>query len=121
VLPHCTGVGKAVLAQLPDKQVRALLARTGLPARTVHTITDVESLLAEVGRIRDRGYAVDDGEQEIGVRCVAVPVPGTPSPTSISVSGPVARMTEEAIEQVVPALREAAGRISAELADHRPG
>ena len=115
VLPHCTGVGKAVLAQLPEKQVRALLARTGLPARTAHTITDLEALIEEVARIRGRGYAVDDGEQEIGVRCVAVPVPGTPSPTSISVSGPVARITEETIEHVVPALRAAANRISAEF------
>lgn len=115
VLPHCTGVGKAVLAQLPEKQVRAMLARTGLPARTSHTITDVEQLIRELDKIRERGYALDDGEQEIGVRCVAVAVPGAPSPTSISVSGPHARITEEAIDLIVPALQEAAAQISAGL------
>jgi IclR family transcriptional regulator, acetate operon repressor len=115
VLPHCTGVGKAILAQLPESRVRSLVERTGLPARTPHTITELPRLLAELAETRTRGYALDDGEQEVGVRCVAVPVPGTPSLTALSMSGPHARITEAAIDLAVPVLRQAADRISAEL------
>ncbi|MDX6366665.1 MAG: IclR family transcriptional regulator, acetate operon repressor, partial [Nocardioidaceae bacterium] len=68
---HCTGVGKALLAQLDDKEVGALVRRTGLPAETTYSITDPDVLADELGKIREQGFAVDDGEQEIGVRCVA--------------------------------------------------
>src|SRR5688500_16916306 len=74
VAVHCTGVGKALLAQLPDDDVRRMLAAAGMPAATPHTITDVEAMLEELEVIRAQGYAVDDGEQELGVRCVAVAV-----------------------------------------------
>ena len=80
VMPHCTGVGKALLSMLPDDEVRALVARTGMPARTERTVTDPEALVAEVAASRERGYAVDDQEQEAGVRCVAVPVSDAPRP-----------------------------------------
>jgi IclR family acetate operon transcriptional repressor len=120
LLPHGTGVGKAVLAQLPESRVRALLARTGMPPRTEHTITDVDAMIEQLAVIRRQGYAVDDGEQEIGVRCVAVPIPELPSPTSISVSGPAARITQEAVTRFVPALHEAAARIAADLARTDP-
>jgi len=112
---HCTGVGKALLAQLPEAAARELISRTGLPAMTRHTITDPGRLMRELRRVRDRGYAVDDGEQELGVRCVAVPVPGAPSLTTISVSGPEGRLTAEQVERVVPHLRAAAAGLSAEF------
>ncbi|MEO3785388.1 IclR family transcriptional regulator [Actinocorallia sp. B10E7] len=108
VLPHCTGVGKALLAQLPEDGVRALLARTGMPARTPHTRTDPDALMAELAVVRERGYALDDEEQELGVRCVAVPLTGVPALAAFSVSGPSGRMTPEAIEAVVPVMRSAA-------------
>src|SRR3954447_16895848 len=60
VLPHSTGVGKALLSEVPPDQVRALLARTGMPAATDHTITEPDAFLAELERIRMLGYAVDD-------------------------------------------------------------
>ena len=63
-----------------------------MPARTERTITDVDALLEELERVREQGYAVDDGEQELGVRCVAVAVPGG-STSAVSVSGPAARVT----------------------------
>ena len=77
VLPHCTAVGKALLAPRADDEVRALLARTGLPRHTPHTVTDPDELLAQLDLVRARGYAMDEGEQEVGVRCVAVAVPGS--------------------------------------------
>ncbi len=108
---HCTGVGKMILAQLPDEEVSAVAAHTGLPPETDRSITDQTALLAELAAIRERGYAVDDGEQEIGVRCFAVAVPGAPTPTALSVSGPAARVTFDFAEQAVPVLHEVAAEV----------
>jgi IclR family acetate operon transcriptional repressor len=117
---HCTGVGKALLAQRGDDEVLELLHRAGMPAQTTHTIVDPDELLAQIRQIRQLGYAVDDGEQEIGVRCVSVPVLGGPSLYAISVSGPTARMTAELVERAVPLMRQAAKELSADLSDERP-
>ncbi|RKN38277.1 IclR family transcriptional regulator [Streptomyces hoynatensis] len=118
VRPHSTGVGKALLAGLPDREVRALLARTGMPAATERTLTTPDAFLEALTRVRARGYAVDDNEQEIGVRCVAVRVPDSPTSAAISVSGPAGRVTDEAIEKMVPLLQEVARDLSAALAGH---
>lgn len=116
VLPHSTGVGKALLAHVPPEEVRALLARTGMPAATERTITDPDAFLAELAHIRAQGYAVDDNEQEMGVRCLAVTVPGSPSAAAISISGPAGRVTDAATEKIVPVLQAAARHLSAALA-----
>ena len=82
VLPRCTAVGKAVLAEIArtgTAPVSAPLGRTGMPRQTEHTITDETAFLAELAAITERGYAVDEQEQELGVRCVAVTVPGAPA------------------------------------------
>src|SRR5699024_4694002 len=73
VFPHSAGVGKAVLSQLPDQTVMEIVSRVGMPAATDRTIVSPSALLAELSVIRERGFAIDDGEQEIGVRCFAVP------------------------------------------------
>jgi IclR family acetate operon transcriptional repressor len=113
---HCTGVGKALLAGLPENDVRQLLARVGMPAQTPHTLTDAEALVAQLAQIRAAGFAVDDGEQEAGVRCVAVPVPGGAPFAAISVSGPGGRLTADAVPRVVPLLRVAAAALAEDLA-----
>ena len=112
---HATGVGKAILAQLPDDQVRAIIARTGLPAVTRASITGIDELLADLELIRERGWSVDEQEQELGVRCFAAAVPGAPSPTAISVSGPVSRVDEAFGRRAVPLLQEAAREIAEDL------
>jgi len=117
---HCTGVGKVLLAGLPRETARAILERAGMPGRTEHTITAVESLMAELDRVGELGYALDDGEQEIGVRCVAVRVPAGSS-VAISVSGPAARVSMEAVPGIVPQLRSAAEALAAELRDDSRG
>lgn len=109
---HCTGVGKALLLQMPEQSVRSLIARVGLPRFTENSITDVEALNADIARSRVRGFAIDDGEQEIGVRCFAVPVPGAPIPTAISVSGPAIRLRLDAAERVAPVMQRAAKELS---------
>jgi IclR family transcriptional regulator, acetate operon repressor len=116
VRAHCTAVGKALLSQLPTDQVRAALARTGMPAITSTTITDPDVLLDQLELIRAQGYAVDDGEQEVGVRCFAVTIPDAPSRLAISASGPQPRMTDAAAARIVPALTRIAQVISASIA-----
>lgn len=115
VYPHCTGVGKALLMQLPDDAVRALLERTGMPASTENTHTTPEALLRDIELSRSRGYAVDEGEQEIGVRCFAVPVPDAPTLTAVSISGPAARVTLKSATTVTPLLRRIARDIASEF------
>jgi IclR family acetate operon transcriptional repressor len=112
---HCTGVGKALLMQMRDNDVRDLLTRSGMPAYTKATITDVDAMIDELQRSRERGYAADEAEQEIGVRCFAVPVPNAPTLTAISVSGPDGRVTVDAATYAVPILQRVAGELSAEF------
>jgi IclR family acetate operon transcriptional repressor len=116
---HSTGVGKALLAQLDDPAVDRIVRRAGLPARTGNTIRTAAALHAALGEVRRQGYAVDDEEQELGVRCVAVPVavgPGAPAWLAVSVSGPVTRMTPDVVARAVPLLRAAAARLAGEVA-----
>ncbi|TWH22874.1 IclR family transcriptional regulator [Prauserella rugosa] len=115
LLPHGTGVGKAILAGLPSDEVRALLGRTGMPAYTDHTITDVDRFLAHLADIAEQGYALDESEQELGVRCIAVPVPGTPTPTAVSVSGPEGRLTKDAVGRIAPLVIRTAEQLSKQL------
>ena len=112
---HCTGVGKALLAAVPPAQARALIGAAPLAAQTAATITDPAALHAEIALIRARGYALDEGEMEIGVRCVAVGLPGS-APMAVSVSGPAARMTDDLITAAVSALRTAAEQLMRQLA-----
>jgi len=114
VSPHCTGVGKALLAELPAETAREIVTAAGMPARTRHTITDLDELAEELARIRAAGHAVDNEEQELGVRCVAVVVGGAPA-TAVSVSGPASRLTPSAMGRLVPAVRAAARHLGEAL------
>lgn len=111
VLPHAAGVGKALLSQLPDEEVRSLVRRTGMPAFTDTTHTTEQSLLEDLATIRARGYAIDEGEQELGVRCFAVPVPGLPLLAAVSISGPEARVRLDLAGRTEQLLRAAAGTL----------
>jgi IclR family acetate operon transcriptional repressor len=112
---HCTGVGKVLLAQLPPATARELLVRGGMPRRTPLTVTNPDELMAQLPQIAEQGYALDDGEQETGVRCVAVPVPGGPLMTAISVSGPEGRVPMESVPGTVTQLQQTAAALAAEL------
>ncbi len=112
---HCTGVGKALLSQLGDSQVTELLRRTGMPAQTARTVTDPNALLVELGEIREQGWAMDDAEQEVGVRCVAVPVRGAPTQAALSVSGPSERITVGRVSQIAPILQRVAAGLAGDL------
>lgn len=112
VLPHCTGVGKAILSLLPDDQVVNLLTRTQMPARTAHTLVSVDAMLSALAEIRERGFALDDEEQELGVRCVAVPLTGLPFLAAISISGPNSRIRMDDVPRIAPELQSVATEIS---------
>ena len=115
VMPHCTAVGKALLLGTQPEEVRLLLQRNGMPRRTDMTITDPDVYVEQLSAAARDGYALDDGEQEIGVRCVAVPVQDAPVRLALSISGPAPRMTPELVERAVPLLQEVAAAFSADL------
>ncbi len=109
---HSTGVGKALLARLDDERALDHVRRVGLARCTDHTLVTEAALLADLAVVRERGYALDEQEQEVGVRCVAVAV-GEPLPwLAVSVSGPVTRMTDDLVDRAVPLLRAAARDLS---------
>lgn len=89
---HCSAPGKALLSLLPDEEIVGILQRAGLPRRTEHTLCSVPEVLDAVHQVRHRGYAVDDEENEIGARCVALPVSDAPFPLAISVCGLTGRV-----------------------------
>ena len=112
---HATGVGKAILAQLDDETVRGIVQRAGMPTPTVKSLGSVDALLDDLALIRERGYSIDEEEQELGVRCFAMAVPDAPTPCAISVSGPITRVDQAFSERAVPMLTEAAKALSLEF------
>lgn len=112
---HCTAVGKAVLATLPPAECDRILSRITMSPHTIHTITDPAVIREEIEQIRERGYAVDDGEQEIGVRCFAVAIPDAPTRAALSISGPQARVSGLDMDRIIPLLQETAARLGRDL------
>ena len=111
---HATGTGKAILASMAPEKRRLLLAGHRLKRYTPNTITDRRKLEAELEAIRKRGYAIDAGELEEGVHCIAVPVRdhGAGVTASISVSGPSSRLTLARIGSLAPNVLRIAQAIS---------
>ena len=96
---YCTGLGKAMLAYLPEEQAERVIGDRPLKAYTGCTITDPQALRRHLEEIRQSGYAVDNMEHEYGIRCVAVPVFGSAGRVmaAVSVSGPSLRFDPETI------------------------
>ena len=115
VSPHCTAVGKALLSRLSADEVQSILGRTGMTSHTDRTIVDPARFAEAMEWSRRHGHAVDEGEAEIGVRCVAVPVLGAPSRIAMSISGPAPRMTDALLERAVPLLLSTAAELSNDL------
>lgn len=114
---YCTAVGKSMLALLQDDQVRQLWEASTIVSYTAHTITSLNLLLAELSEIRKIGYALDNEENEPGVRCIGTAIAdftGYPA-AAISVSAPLSRMSDERIQEISGRLLEARDRIAATL------
>ncbi len=113
-LPHRSAAGKAILACLTDDEVRSIISETGLPRRTRNTITDVEALLQDLKLTRERGYAVDDEEDDEGVFCLAAAFHSADTVPlgAISITGLKTDMPDWRLHQTSPVVREAADKIT---------
>lgn len=116
---HCTAIGKALLAAMDDVEVKNFLGRAGLPARTPNTITDPDRLVREISEVRRRGYAVDDEENEPGIRCVGTVIRNYAGRVThgLSVSTLALEHSRRQLERFAPQTVEAAERISRAMGD----
>jgi len=112
---YATGVGKALLAQLSNEEVRTRFGTGGLPVHSPTTLPTVDALIEELEITRERGFAIDNEEYSAGVFCVAVPVheAAGPAGTAISVSVPVTRATEAGLSEMLAELARGSLEISA--------
>lgn len=115
VLPHACGVGKAILSTLDDEDSKELISHTGMPKFTSTTHVTWNALKNDLAAIRISGYAIDEGEQEVGVRCIAAPLIGVRPLTAISISGPATRVTDAFIKKFAPTLLATAADLANEF------
>jgi len=118
---YCTGVGKAMLAFLPEPEQQRCLSQQSWHRFTPHTLTDADSLRAELGTIHARGYAFDREEHEPGIICIAMPILTRRGRVlgALSVTSSTARTDLAGLEALVPVIRPVAQRIAAEAEDWR--
>ena len=117
---YSTGLGKVMMAWLPEEEVRSMLANVTFERFTEHTLANIDELLVELAQVREQGYAEDNEENENGLRCFAVPIYNRMGRiiTGLSLSLPIVRFEESKRADLVSLLHEAAGKISAELGYH---
>jgi len=110
---HCTALGKAILA-FSDRNTLQLVINKAMISRTPHSIVSTQALENELAMIRSQGYAIDNEENELGIRCVGAPIfdyTGKPI-GAISVSAPIDRMDEERCNFLGPLVHQAAQMVS---------
>ena len=114
---HSTGVGKIFLTQYSDTKLDELVKKRGLAKLTEKTITSLPELKAEIEKVRKQGYAFDEEECEIGVRCVAVPIKEYSGKivAAMSISAPITRLTYERTNEIIKYLLDLSAQASAEL------
>ncbi len=114
---HCTGVGKAFLAFQEETLIRRISSEGGLERRTVNTLSEMESLMAALKSIRERGFSIDDEENEIGVRCVGAPIRDSRGAVfaAVSVSGRSERMSPARLNSLSQLVIQTANAISHDL------
>jgi DNA-binding IclR family transcriptional regulator len=114
---HCTALGKIILASLRPDQLTRFLERVELKPSTAKSITDTAVLLREIAEIRRTGIAFDDGEFNPEVRCVAVPVTDFTGHVvgALGISGPIWRLSNQALHNSAQIVQAAANRLSQEF------
>ncbi|MGA8072538.1 MAG: IclR family transcriptional regulator [Candidatus Acidiferrales bacterium] len=117
MLLHSTSVGKALLAWMPRAEREALLHNCDFKRRTPKTITSHSRLVAELERVHQQGYAVDDEENSLGARCIAAPVFDALGNVvaALGVSGTLTQMDSAKMTRVEDALKDTARRVSRQL------
>lgn len=111
-LLHSTALGKAIAISLSEAHVQAILEKAGMPVFTDSTISTPEAYFAELAKVRRQQYGLDDAENILDGRCVAVPIDGLPFPAALSVSAPAERFSMEDVQNVLPSLRRIAAAIA---------
>lgn len=114
---HSTALGKAMLAQLPEAEAKEILESYAFEAKTEHTLMSVDDVMADLALTRERGFALDDQENELGGRCVSAPIFNHTDQTvaAISVSVPLPRIPREKISYYGEQVKEVAKQISSRL------
>jgi DNA-binding IclR family transcriptional regulator len=114
---YCTAVGKAIMAYLPEAQIEDAVRKHGLHPLTTKTVSTLAEFKTELERIRERGYSIDDEENEEGVSCVGAVVRGFDGDpvAAISVSGPTFRLGKEKVAMIAQSVIAAAEGLSKEL------
>jgi len=114
---HCTALGKVVLAALGPDQLERFLERADLKPSTENSITEIPALLSEIQEVKRTGIAYDDAEFNPEVRCVAVPVKDFTGQVvgAIGISGPIWRLSMQALKSRAKAIQVAADRLSREF------
>ncbi len=119
---HASGIGKALLAQLPEKDVAAIVAEHKLTRFTDETLVSEDALAGDLARTRERGYAFDREEKNPGMRCIAAPVYDMHAEpvAGVSISGPSARIPDARIEDLARAVKDAALQLTEALGGVAP-
>lgn len=114
---HCTAVGKAILAALQPDQLKRFIDRAGIRPSTAKSITEIPALLREITEVRRTGIAVDDGEFDLEVRCLAVPVADFTGKIvgALGISGPVWRLSRQLLASRGKIVQTAAARLGREF------
>lgn len=115
---HATALGKSILAHLPEDRLEEILDRHGLEPQTSTTITDRATLYDQLEKIREQGYAVDDGELIEGLQCIGTPIVTSQGTVrgAISVSAPTNRMSDDRfLDEIPDAVRSASNVIELNL------
>ncbi|MBI3973142.1 MAG: IclR family transcriptional regulator [Chloroflexi bacterium] len=121
---HCSALGKVLLAADKDpEQVDRVIAQRGLPSYTPRTITDPDDIWRHLTQVAARGWALDDEEYAVGLRCLAAPVRDASGDVvaAVGVSGPTARVALERVEAMAARVRQAGRDLSALLGYRMPG
>lgn len=111
---HCTGCGKAMLSQMPTAQVESIIKKHGLPPRTQYTITNHDQLMETLAQYRRQGYAIDNEEETMGVKCVAMAIRTSSGNVAgaLSISGSTLSINKEKELQYAELLSRACNTIS---------
>ncbi len=119
---YCSGVGKAIMATLPEKEVKKIWDSSVIERKTDKTIVTYENMLTTLEEVRRNGYALDDEENEEGVRCIAASLRGYGKSVkyAFSISGPVSRMTKERVEELAVDIKKVQAELSRELGYYVP-
>ncbi|HID95576.1 MAG TPA: IclR family transcriptional regulator [Candidatus Latescibacteria bacterium] len=118
---HCTALGKVLLAFLSEEKLDDLIEGKGLRRYTGRTIVRADDLKRHLAKVREDGYAFDNEEYDVGVRCLAAPVRNSDGKVvaAVGISGPASRLTFDQLERYAALVKAASEEVSGRLGYHR--